>query len=387
MRTARISVWIATFGVCLAFRVDAACFAYREPGTREFQIDCYPDAAACSTAIVAYQKNNRSIATLGCAPHIYCVTYNAGEARDCYVDGSECEKRRSALTAARASKVGTCVATPPLPPYKEPAPRPVCYTAVLKDRALEACFGAIGQACKSQTVPDHSIPPKNLVDLGVPVAQLEQNCSISEAVSVGSIMHDNCCMSFPDGIYCKADPLDFGAEIQGALTSLNCHREWRKAVYDVLEHRYWFEKFGPYLADVYGALQKGDSGVDTTVTARKGFTYGPNGVQDRPYRWAGPERAATARLKAPSGTKLEIGDVAFCASGQFREEEWCMKVPPTCSGTAKLNGMTFVTWKLNKMKECNGYWATDPRKIGCLANVTAEETTYKNRASHWGICQ
>jgi hypothetical protein len=205
---------------------------------------------------------------------------------------------------------------------------------------------------------------------------------ISEAVSVGAIMHDNCCISYPDGMYCKEDPLDIGREISGALSSIKCHREWRKAVYDVLQQRYWFFKFGPYLSD-----GKGDAGLDTTVTTRLGYTYGPNGVQDLPYQWAGPERLASARLKAPSGQKLEYQDAAYCSSGRFREEGWCMAVPPTCSGTSKLNGKSFDVWKASKMTECNGYWPVDPRKVGCLTHVTAEETTYRNRASHWGICQ
>ena len=131
----------------------------------------------------------------------------------------------------------------------------------------------------------------------------------------------------------------------------------------------------------------GDAGLDTTVPPRKGFTYGPNGVQDQPLQWAGPERPATARLKAPSGQKLEYQDVAFCNSGRFKEEGWCRKVPPTCSGTAKLNGMSLDAWKASKMTECNKYWLVDPRKAACLARVTVEEMTYRNRYQHWGICQ
>ena len=176
--------------------------------------------------------------------------------------------------------------------------------------------------------------------------------------------------------------IDWGREVQAALTPTKCHREWRKAVYDVLEHRYWFVKFGPYFAN-----DTGDPGLNTTVPARQGFTYGPFGVKDQPLQWAGPERPATARLKAPTGQKLEYQDAAFCASGRFREEVWCMAVPPTCSGTAKLNGMSFPSWRTAKQAECDGYWLTDPRKAACTAHIIAEETTYNNRASHWGICQ
>ena len=38
--------------------------------------------------------------------------------------------------------------------------------------------------------------------------------------------------------------------------------------------------------------------------------------------WLGSESTATRQFSAPSGTKLEAGDEAFCASGQLGDEKW-----------------------------------------------------------------
>lgn len=189
-----------------------------------------------------------------------------------------------------------------------PEPRsgdPNCHAT--ETSVIERCFGGIGDKCKSQAPPIDFFLSAN----GIPEAYVQPNCTLRAAVSVGSIMHDNCCVSYPNGINCRGVP-DW-KEIPGVFTSVPCHREWRKAVYDVLERRYWFETFGPYRGST------GDAGLKTTVPARKAFTYGGFGVQDQPQQWPGPERPATLRLKAPSGQKLEFQDAAFCASGRFRE--------------------------------------------------------------------
>ena len=66
---------------------------------------------------------------------------------------------------------------------------PNCHAT--EKSAIQRCFGGIGQMCKSQTERGP------LQAAGLPLARVQSNCTIRTAVSVGSIMHDNCCLSHP----------------------------------------------------------------------------------------------------------------------------------------------------------------------------------------------
>jgi hypothetical protein len=245
----------------------------------------------------------------------------------------------------------------------------------LRPSGAERCFGAIGQACKSQAEWGiFNVPPINF-----PVAEVASDCRIQERVSVGSIAHDTCCERNPDGLYCKNDP---GDRLQDEISDLPCHREWRKAVYDSIEGRNWTVTFGPYY--------QGGNGDDLSPASdpiRSLSTLGPLGVQDAPVRYGLEEVRATRALAAPSGKKLEYSDVEFCKSGRFREEGWCDLIN-SCSTTTQLGGMSFAAWAANKEEtECKKYWDLDPRRAACYAHIASEGSKWNNRKSHWGICE
>jgi hypothetical protein len=415
----------------------SSCFAYRTKGGDAFQIACYPDAAACANTLTNYQ-HNPSVEAFGCAPQVYCFTYNQdNRSSACYLDGNQCVAQRNQM-ASRGGNVGLCVsnttpgapkiqlaqgtppppppqthgavpppppppsqthgavpppppppsqthgAVPPPPPPPPPPPSqahgaaPVCNPSAVKLRLpppVERCFGAIGQSCKSQAEMGifQATPP----GAGMPLARVASDCSIVEMVSVGSIIHDNCCHAHPDGLYCTNAP---GDRLADETSDLACHREWRKAVYDVIEHRYWAEHFGPYYEN-----NNSDDMALAQGPKRQTVTYGPFGVQDAPISSEVTETMASRRMMAPSGQKLEIGDASFCRSGRFREEGWCDALH-SCSGTHALGDQSLDSWKAKKQKECDGYWLTDPRKAACNLNIASEVSKFNNRTQHWGIC-
>lgn len=438
----------------------AQCFAYRTKGGDAYQIACYPDVNGCAGAKSNYQ-NNPAVETLGCAPEVYCYTYNVGgKSSACYLDGAQCTDARNNF-AKNARDVGSCVANskagapvtqfaqaytppppppsrtqsppppppppqsmsrvppppppaqthnaapPPPPPRQAPPPPPsqmqgavpasgsqICNPAAmaLRPAGAERCFGAVGQACKSQAERGaFQAPP-----IKWQIAQVASNCTITEHVGVGSILHDNCCRLNKQGLYCDRDP---GARIQDEISSLPCHREWRKAVFDTLEDRTWLVSFGPYYENNNGDYDMNNP-ARPNGPKRRTTTYGPLGVQDAPIDTEVDELVATRKLSAPSGTKLEISDESFCVSGRFKETRWCDLVG-SCSGTniGKLldplrvrdkltpyGELGLVDWKAKKKMECDAYWSTDPRKAGCLLHLESETNIFKNRIKHWGIC-
>lgn len=425
---------------------STSCYAYRTRGGDAWQIACYPSTAACASNMADYQRKTPSIEAIGCAAQVYCFTYNAGgKSSACYLDGNACVRARNDF-ATRASGISACVAnsaagsprtqvassappppppprpgtspfaqpvTPPPPPPvassqssqpKPPPPPPgatstvgppkgppppppppgktapqtaaaaVCDPAnvALRPAGAERCFGAVGQACLSQASPGaFQAPP-----MFWPVAQVASDCRIIEKVSVGSIIHDNCCRLTPDGLYCQRAP---GDRIADETSDLPCHREWRKAVYDSLEGRNWPVTFGPYYQNNNGDDMTPASGSKRSVT-----TFGPLGVQDAPISYAVNEVAATRRLSAPGGTKLEYSDAAFCSSGRFREEGWCDAIGG-CSSTKQLcdkltgcsGGISYTDW--DKKRSCG----IDP---GCVIDKASEASRWNNRVKHWGIC-
>jgi len=117
----------------------AQCFAYRTKGGDAYQIACYPDVNGCAGAKSNYQ-NNPAVETLGCAPEVYCYTYNVGgKSSACYLDGAQCTNARNNF-AKNARDVGSCVANskagapatqfaqaytpPPPPPSRTQSPPP-----------------------------------------------------------------------------------------------------------------------------------------------------------------------------------------------------------------------------------------------------------------------
>jgi len=163
----------------------------------------------------------------------------------------------------------------------------------------EYCFGHSGIGCQS-------------------VAVLDSCGEGKQAVSVGSIAHDTCCLACKEGIACSGSapgPL--------SITSLDdsqpCALEWRKAVWNSLDGRFWCE------------AKKEHEASNLDVLPDPARTYGVSNywgkhVEDRSVHAI----RALAHLCAPSGTALScldcdtcsncnagIGDSQFCCSGHF----------------------------------------------------------------------
>ncbi len=239
----------------------------------------------------------------------------------------------------------------------------------------ERCFGATGRGCATQLLGEIPFKPEF-------VTRINPDCTVDARVSVGSIFHDNCCNQYSNGLYCQGEFVAnmFLQDLPSQFLGLNCSREWRKAVYDVVEDRSWVQKFGPYYFNADGSV-KSDFIGGLINPPREGYTYGGgiDGVRDKKMLFTLPQREATERLKAPSGTKLEYGDEKYCASGKFRtfsnefgtypHDYWCgAGVGPAriCSDRAKHEHTL---------------------RNGNIIEVTAAKHTYDTRVQHWGYCE
>lgn len=173
-----------------------------------------------------------------------------------------------------------------------------------KSGQWERCFGAVGSGCDGV----------NIAGLGAPVTR-NRDGSFTAHVSVGSIMHDNCCYANgPSARWCKpnetADPGRVAYDESPAGHAGHCSAEWDKAVYNMRDGRQWTHTFGPYGPE---------GGDDITPVKSRGGQLVLNG---RWITYGGSESPATRRLAAPSGTSLDVQDEAFCASGHFKSKPW-----------------------------------------------------------------
>lgn len=161
----------------------------------------------------------------------------------------------------------------------------------------EQCYGAIGNKCKGGG--------NVILNLLTPAAEDLGNGMKQQWVSVGSILHDNCCRLTPDGQHCQGfNPLqEFWPD------SAHCVKEWRKAFYNSRDNRKWKAVFGPY-KNRFSEDNLADS------PARKASLFNRIGKKIGYYQ--GTETVSTRLLNAPSGTALDIDDVEFCASGKFK---------------------------------------------------------------------
>jgi len=164
----------------------------------------------------------------------------------------------------------------------------------------EYCFGAVGPKCN-----------------GAPNAGVTPNAdgTVTMMVSVGSILHDNCCLmnppvegANPGGKFCNGVLSEFSNNGQ-------CILEWDKAFWNTtVDRRQWAWTFNP------------SERAELTVTPARVSRF--QDVALRPTQfYTGRETSDTRKLAAPAGTALDVGDEAFCASGQatkknFAAKEW-----------------------------------------------------------------
>jgi hypothetical protein len=126
-------LWLVALAVALSLPLPVlaqgpgnSCYSFRGKGSDQWQIACYPDAAGCKKSLGDYTAKNKNLETLGCAPQIYCFTYNTGgKSSACYLDVNACTTERGKM-AAKGGVVNGCVnntrpGTPSNTGYGQPA--------------------------------------------------------------------------------------------------------------------------------------------------------------------------------------------------------------------------------------------------------------------------
>jgi hypothetical protein len=134
----------------------SSCYSYRTKGSDAFQIACYPDAASCNKNKADYTGKNPNIEALGCAPQIYCFTYNAeGKSAACYLDGNVCVTERNKL-AAKGGAVGSCVSNtrPGKPATANYGPPANCFSYHEPGSVAPSVFCARNAAACNQGMTD-----------------------------------------------------------------------------------------------------------------------------------------------------------------------------------------------------------------------------------------
>ncbi len=192
---------------------------------------------------------------------------------------------------------------PPAP--APPAPRDARHGWNPLAQQFEQCFGAVGPGCEGVSSGPYLTPARHNPD-----------GSTTLYVSVGSIMHDNCCLrNGPSAVWCGShEDQNVGRVLSDETIHRggHCAMEWSKAVYNSRDHRYWIVTFPAYTPQ--------HPGDDLTRVPNRPATIHFWSIF--PIAYTGGETVASRRLMAPSGTALDWDDVAFCASGQFRERHW-----------------------------------------------------------------
>ncbi|CAN5517559.1 hypothetical protein BH10ACI3_BH10ACI3_07100 [soil metagenome] len=154
-------------------------------------------------------------------------------------------------------------------------------------KTKERCFGAQGSGCDALQVGVFNFKAgrTNL-----------SNGWYRMWISVGSIKHDNCCISNPFGKMCGGN--DAAKSLTGNGDG-NCVQEWDKAFWNAADGRAWTQDYSP-------------SGVpDLTIVTNPRQTRSQNGTQLVKF-----ETAETRKQSAPPGQALDVGDEAFCSSGR-----------------------------------------------------------------------
>lgn len=121
-------------------------------------------------------------------------------------------------------------------------------------------------------------------------------------VSVGSILHDLCCIKHPNGAFCTSSnyPIRETINLVGrADNSCACIMEWRKAAWNTIRGRKWKHTF---------SKARGSSDLSPRPWVKR-RSYLPTSWRSKylPQRstWGLQEVAATEKLCAPKGTRLD----------------------------------------------------------------------------------
>lgn len=183
--------------------------------------------------------------------------------------------------------------------------------------SFDNCVGAIGVDCDG--VPyDLDFGPVGTITVNL-AAPVHSSGGVSVIkTSVGSILHDLCCIKNTQGAFCTGTnyPIDETINLWGnADNSCACIMEWRKAAWNLLRGRYWEASFNE------AAFSSDLNAVPGLI--RESWLPTGSGTNYISYKsnWGLEENGATAQLCAPSGTKLDCPseddncriDCTFCA--------------------------------------------------------------------------
>ncbi len=189
----------------------------------------------------------------------------------------------------------------------------------------QQCYGGLGPKCAGG-IPDMlngTIAPHWFGAFRMP--DYTEMAYIEMGVAVGSILHDNACLQFKEGLNCNGMGAgDLIKNIPGPVPGTSYYPraslEWNKAAWNFLDYRTWRATFGPYPTNLawrdahwYDDLRPAVPRSAMMAGAVSMFTWPGLTI---PY--AGGETRQSRALLAPGGTSLDATDVAFCRSGVFK---------------------------------------------------------------------
>ena len=153
----------------------------------------------------------------------------------------------------------------------------------------EYCFGGVGPQCAGAP--------------GAPNTLNASGTGYTMKVSVGSILHDNCCLRNPAGKWCGGTGVDGRTPAGEGNHNGQCVSEWDKAWWNTIDGRQWTVSVNrtlpANLTPAPGRLASRKDGAMLTIE----------------------ETVHTRGYSAPAGTSLDRGDAAFCASGTASPEK------------------------------------------------------------------
>ncbi|HKP15067.1 MAG TPA: hypothetical protein VJT85_03355 [Gemmatimonadaceae bacterium] len=182
----------------------------------------------------------------------------------------------------------------------------------------QQCFGGLGPKCAGgiPEVVNGKVAPTWSGPFRMP-----DNTSmgyITIGVAVGSILHDNACLSDMSGLNCNG----LGAGDLIKVGGFPAVMEWNKAAWNVMDQRTWRETFGPYPSDQ--AQREAEWYDDIRPVQSRSAKMAPvismlafPGLTET-YR--GRETRRSRALKAPANTSIDDTDVQFCGSGAFASQ-------------------------------------------------------------------
>ncbi|MDQ6768984.1 MAG: hypothetical protein M3Z54_03240 [Gemmatimonadota bacterium] len=193
----------------------------------------------------------------------------------------------------------------------------------------EQCFGALGDKCEGgiPELVNNQVQPRWLDTFTLPDGT--EMGYVEVGIAVGSILHDNSCFRNHSGLNCNG--IGAGDLIKAGGPADN---EWNKAAWNVMDHRTWRDRFGPYPTDKDARRSRWYDDL-RPVPSREAWMAPSLGMITIPVttiRYNGGETRQSQQLRAPTGTWLDERDGAFCRSGSLVKQFTLLK---SAAGTCR----------------------------------------------------